>query len=386
MKKILSITLLFFSTLVLAELPSWGMTENQYKLPNFNNKMKEIGAQAAKNDWLLKITAPKDWHQKIRTGLTDAGAVDVQVNFKDSLHQSISITAAPGIKMARVSPSTTNTTVQKQVVIDKPEIDTEVEAPEFGKIEIESNGDELLESINNIEITIPEVSANTQVAAAKEMDDESTQNPQDTNNTKQPMANASLVNDEESSVEESKEKLRKRYARTKRVDKELSYDYIKSKDDLFIDGSVVLVKRFINQGVVLYYWMKESYDPNVHKLVEKGSGKYQKDPAAETGMKPKKKPEPVVEESVVTNLDFVAVDTDINSQDELRKDYTRNKSVGVNIRADQLKEGDLLYVLNQTVLVERPITRVQSAYFWLVGETSIPREVERKDDNRFIVR
>lgn len=386
MKKILSITLLFFSTLVLAELPSWGMTENQYKLPNFNNKMKEIGAQAAKNDWLLKITAPKDWHQKIRTGLTDAGAVDVQVNFKDSLHQSISITAAPGIKMARVSPSTTNTTVQKQVVIDKPEIDTEVEAPEFGKIEIESNGDELLESINNIEITIPEVSANTQVAAAKEMDDESTQNPQDTNNTKQPMANASLVNDEESSVEESKEKLRKRYARTKRVDKELSYDYIKSKDDLFIDGSVVLVKRFINQGVVLYYWMKESYDPNVHKLVEKGSGKYQKDPAAETGMKPKKKPEPVVEESVVTNLDFVAVDTDIDSQDELRKDYTRNKSVGVNIRADQLKEGDLLYVLNQTVLVERPITRVQSAYFWLVGETSIPREVERKDDNRFIVR
>ena len=87
MKRILSITLLLISTITLAQLPSWGMTENQFKLPNFNSKMKEIGVQAEKNNWLLKITAPKDWHNKIRTGLTDAGAMDLQVNFKDSLSQ-----------------------------------------------------------------------------------------------------------------------------------------------------------------------------------------------------------------------------------------------------------------------------------------------------------
>ncbi|MCB1583574.1 MAG: hypothetical protein R3E90_11340 [Marinicella sp.] len=392
MKKIISISLLFISTVILAELPSWGMTENQYKLPNFNTKMKEIGGEAAKNNWLLKITAPKDWHSKIRTGLTDAGAVDVQVNFKDSLHQSITITAAPGIKMAKVSPSTSNTTVQKQVVIDKPEIDTEVEAPEFGKIKIESNADELLESISNMEIAVPQakevVTNPTETIADEKSETKALNNttslPQQSNN-EAVIAESDDALSEQAKIEESKENLRNRYARNKRVDKNLSYNNIKSKDDLYIDGSVVLIKRFVNQGVVLYFWMHENYDPDVHKLVDKGSGKYQKDPSAQMEAE-SNETETAIEENKVTNLDFIAIDTDLDSQDDLRRDFARNKRVNVNIRADQLREDDVLYVLNQTVLVERPITTVQSAYFWLVGSTVIPREVERQKDNQFIVR
>lgn len=385
MKRILSITLLLISTITLAQLPSWGMTENQFKLPNFNSKMKEIGVQAEKNNWLLKITAPKDWHNKIRTGLTDAGALDLQVNFKDSLHQSITITAAPGLKMAKVTPSTTsNATVQKQVVIDKPEIDTEVDAPEFGKIEIESNTEELLESINNIELEMPKPEMSAVKADSNNQVKPTTTVSQPVN-TQAAGQNAEIQEDD-ASIEERKESLRKRHARSKQVDKSISYDNIRSKDDLYIEGDVVLVKRFINQGVVIYYWMTELYDPSIHMLVEKGSGKYQKDPSATQGDETEEEDEPVVEENTVTNLDFVAIDTDIDTQDELRKDYARNKRVDVNIKADQLKEDDILYVMNDTVLVERPITSTQSAYFWLVGETSIPREVERKDDNRFIIR
>lgn len=395
MKKLLTITMMFFSLTTWAELPSWGMTENQYKLPNFNSKMKEIGEQAASKNWLLKITAPKDWHNKIRMGLTDSGAKNVQVNFKDSLHQSITITAAPGLKMAKVAPSSSsNTTVQKQVVIDKPEIDTEVEAPDFEKIEIESNTAELMESINNIEIAIPQSNSSKATESVKEDNKAVAKEPSPAPVKTQPqpqtpvsVAQPTEAQSNEADIEAIKESLRKRYARTKRVEKVLSYENIRSKDDLFIQGPVVLVKRFINQGVALYFWMKEDYDPGIHKLVEKGSGKYSKDPSAEKGEVPEaKKTKEFTEEVKVTDLDFIAIDTDIDTQDELRKDFARNKRVTVNIRANQLKKDDVLYVMNDTVLVERPITSAQSAYFWLVGDTAIPREVEQKDEQRFIVR
>lgn len=381
--------MLLVTTLSQAELPSWGMTENQYKLPNFNTKMGEVGEQAAKNNWLLKITAPKDWHNKIRMGLTDSGARDVQVNFKDSLYNSIAISAAPGIKMAQVSSSdSSSTTVQKQVVIDKPEIDTAVEAPDFGSIEIESNGDELLGEIGNMEIPVPVTQpTNTRPAA------------QPSRPAAQPIAQNSggqiaepvvMSENEQSNAEReaNKEDLRKRHARTKRVEKLLSYTSINSKDDLFIQGDVVLIKRFINRGVVLFFWMKEAYDPSIHKLVEKGSGKFQKDPDAVAGDQVAQTDNSVEEtvEITPTNLDFVAVDDAFEDQDDLRRTHIRNRRVDVSITAAQLKSDDVLYVQNQTVLVERPITSAQYTYFWLVGDTTINLEVERLGDNEFEIK
>ena len=389
MNKILTIMMLLVATLSQAELPSWGMTESQYKLPNFNTKMGEIGEQAAKNNWLLKITAPKDWHNKIRMGLTDSGARDVQVNFKDSLYNSIAISAAPGIKMAQVSSSDASTaTVQKQVVIDKPEIDTEVDAPDFGKIEIESNGDELLGEISNLEIPVPVTQpTDTRPAAQPAKPAPQTVAPTTGGQIAEPVA---LTESEQSMAmrEENKEELRKRHARTKRVDKLLSYASINSKDDLFIRGDVVLIKRFINQGVVLFFWMKEAYDPSIHKLVEKGSGKYQKDPEAVAGDQVADADEQVEEavEITPTNLDFVAVDNVVEDQDDLRRSYARNRRVDLSISASQLKSEDILYVQNQTVLVERPITSSQSTYFWLVGDTTINMEVERTGDNEFEIK
>jgi hypothetical protein len=322
-------------------------------------------------------------------GLTDSGARDVQVNFKDSLYNSIAISAAPGIKMAQVSSSdSSSTTVQKQVVIDKPEIDTAVEAPDFGSIEIESNGDELLGEIGNMEIPVPVTQpTNTRPAA------------QPSRPAAQPIAQNSggqiaepvvMSENEQSNAEReaNKEDLRKRHARTKRVEKLLSYTSINSKDDLFIQGDVVLIKRFINRGVVLFFWMKEAYDPSIHKLVEKGSGKFQKDPDAVAGDQVAQTDNSVEEtvEITPTNLDFVAVDDAFEDQDDLRRTHIRNRRVDVSITAAQLKSDDVLYVQNQTVLVERPITSAQYTYFWLVGDTTINLEVERLGDNEFEIK
>ena len=155
-KKLFLSTLLLISAVSFAELPSWGMTENQFKLPNFDQKMNEIGKQALKNNWLLKVTAPNDWHDSIRSSLTQRGEKDVQVTFKDSLHQSISISAVPGAKTAKIAPSNgSSAAIKKQVVIEKPNIDTAVDAPDFGDTEFQNNTNELLENISAMEITLP---------------------------------------------------------------------------------------------------------------------------------------------------------------------------------------------------------------------------------------
>ena len=390
MKKLLICVLLFTSINSWAQLPSWGMTEIQYKMPNFETKMSEIGAQAYNNNWLLKITAPADWHNKIRMALSNGGERDVQVSFKDSVHQSITITAGKGAKVAKISSSSGNTTVQKQVVIDKPEIDTEVEAPDFGDTSFSSNNDELLENIAAMEIEVPKgtVAAAEPSAATETKPTATAETPTPTPTAKPPKPAAPVVANEGADEEALREGLRKRHARTKRVDKEMSYDNISSRDDLFVDGTEVLIKRFVNQGVVIYFWMKEDYDPTIHQFVEKGRGKFQKDETAVASSEAKSANKPAPEPEVVqaTELGFVAVDTVIDDQDELRKDHARNKRADLSINVDQLKEDDILYVLNQTVLVERPITSAQSAYFWLVGDTTITREVERKGDNKFVIK
>ncbi len=398
-RKIMITALLLVSFVSWAELPSWGMTENQYKLPNFSNKMADIGAQAYKNNWLLKVTAPTDWHSTIRNALTNTGERDVQMTFKDSLYQSISISAVKGAKVAKISASNGNTTVQKQVIIEKPEIDTEVEAPDFGDTSFNNNSNELLEGIGTMEITVPAANERTVDKSPVQVEEpapaatlpvvSAPQEPAPSKPAVKPVVAQTPGNGNTSeNIEQIKEDLRKRHARTKRVNKELSYTNIKGKDELFIKGPVVLVKRFINQGVVLYFWMKEAYDPTVHKLIEKGSGKYQKDPAALVGETPsvEKKAEEVVKEVAVTNLDFIAVDTVEEDQDDLRRSHARNKRVELSISVNQLKEDDVLFVKNQTILVERPITSSQSTYFWLVGETTIAREVVRKGDNKFIIK
>ena len=143
MKKLMICVLLITSINSWAQLPSWGMTEIQYKMPNFETKMSEIGAQAYDNNWLLKVTAPADWHNKIRMALSNGGERDVQVSFNDSVHQSITISAAKGAKVAKISSSSSNATVQKQVVIDKPESVNLVKPPTNIIKEIKTNSDSI---------------------------------------------------------------------------------------------------------------------------------------------------------------------------------------------------------------------------------------------------
>ncbi len=386
--------MMLLSMIAAAELASWGMTENQYKMPNFASKMGEIGAQAASKNWLLKVTAPKDWHGTIRSALSDEGSRDVQVTFKDSLYNSIAISAVAGAKIAQISPSGNNSvTVQKQVVIDKPEIDTAVEAPDFGDTNFQSNTDELLEGIGQMEIEVPTTAATNGAKAQPKPVAKPAAKPaakpvaQATPTPSQPKTEATPAEAATADRESNKEALRKRHARTKRVSKLLNYASIKEKDELFIRGSVVLVKRFINQGVVLFFWMKEDYDPSIHKLVEKGSGKYMKDPSAMAGVAVSDQGKTIVEAEpevvAETKLNFIAVDTNIDDQDDLRRMHARNKGVTVNIKATQLKSKDVLFVQNQTVLVQRPLTSSQNAFFWLVGDTTIPAEVKKVGKNKF---
>ncbi|MCX7554886.1 hypothetical protein OS175_13485 [Marinicella sp. S1101] len=382
-----------------AELPSWGLTESQYKLPNFNKRMGEIGKQAYDNNWQLRVTAPADWHGSIRNALTNIGERDVQMSFKDSVYQSISITAAPGAKIAKISPSSTsNTTVQKQVVIDKPQIDTAVEAPDFGETAFASNTEDLLDNLPEIDLGVPTSTPATPAVQKPVAQKPVAQKPIAQKPVAQkpvaqkpvaqkPTPVAAVPTSASALLSENREFLRKRHARAKRVEKELSYASINSKDELFIRDSVVLIKRFVNQGVVLYFWMKESYDPAVHKLVEMGSGKFKKDADAVSGDQPESKPVVEVKQAIdPTNLNFVAVDTMVEDQDELRREYIRNKRVDYTISANQLKKGDMLYIQNQTVLVERKLSQAQSAYYWLVGDTTITQELETKGDNSFEIK
>ena len=395
MKKLTILSVMLVTSITSwAELPSWGMTENQYKLDSFSNKMSEIGAQAYKNNWLLKITAPNDWHNAIRNALTKTGERDVQFTFKDSLYQSIAISAVPGAKTAKISPSTgSESTVQKQVVIDKPEIDTMIEAPDFGDTDFKNNTNELLQNISAMEIAVPKAQVETSkplrstapaVVKTEKSKAVAEVAPVTTaQSAPQAVSKPVVAND---NVNDNKEELRKRHARNKRIEKQLSYSNINGKDELFIKNSVVLIKRFLNQGIVVYYWMRESYDPTVHQFVEKSTGKYKKDPVAIEAEISSKKPVVVEKKVEATNLNFIAIDSDTKDQDDLRKEHIRNKRVKLSISASKLKEKDVLYVKNKTVLVVRPLTGSQSNYFWLVGDTTISREVERKGDNQFMIK
>jgi|GEM_PF-1216108 len=394
MKKLFLSIILLISFTTWAELPSWGMTENQYKLPTFNNKMNEIGKQAFKNNWLLKVTAPEGWHNNIRNALTQIGERDVQLTLKDSLYQSIAISAFPGAKIAKINPSSSSDSiVQKQVVIEKPEINTAIEAPDFGESDFKNNTNELLTDMDTLDIVVPThevkpTKTKRKIERKKNVVKKPTTVEQPEVVTESVVSKSqskpSIVADNKDSIKDIKEVLRKRHARNKIVDKQLSYRNIKTKDELFIQESVVLIKRFLNQGIVMYFWMSEPYDPTVHKMVEKGVGKFKKDPAAIEVQTKKIVAEK--DDSVPMKFGFIAVDNMVEDKEYLRKSKIRNKRVEYTISAEKLKKDDILYVKNQTVLVERPLAPSQSYYYWLVGETNFNKEVKQKrGSDRFVI-
>lgn len=384
--KLFTILIALSSAAMADELPSWGMTETQYKMPNFTTKMKKIGERAVNNDWLLKITAPKDWHSKIRSALSEQGAKNVQINFKDSLYKSITITAAPGMALKSTNGQQSQPgVVKKQVVIEKPSMDTEIDAPEFND---EFKTDDILSDIGDIELALP---TNGQ---SKDEKSRARQNSsQKIGETEKNLAQKKVLAEKGdanhgTSKQDLKEGLRLRYARGKSVDKSISYANITDDDDLYVAEDVVLVKRFVNRGVAIYYWMREAYNPVEHALVEKGSGKYVK---SEQASKPSAEPQESTqaarqEQKPVGKLfDFVAVTDNQGDQDDLRQRHIRNKAVNSTIKASQLKPKDVLYVMNQTVLVERPLGNSRSAYFWLKGDTDSQRTIEAKGPQQFVI-
>lgn len=392
MKKILTLTLLLLSPFIWAkEMPSWGMTEKQFKMPNFTTKMQEIGDQAFKNNWLLKITAPEDWHNKIRSGLSREGENNVQINFKDSLYKSISMTATQGMNLNLTQNRLSQTaTAKKQVIIDKPDMETNIERPEFDNSEF-NNTDELMDDIGQLELTLPngqtlnkinKTNADTKQVAAKKPTNGNAQESAKSNDQKT-QAVAQKETTEVDNVQDQREaiehNMRMRYTGNKTVDKTISYNHIAEDDDLYVEGKVVLVKRYVNRGVAVYYWMTEDYDPELHSLEPKDSNKFKKlaTGEADNSIKAATKTQssPKSQETNQQAFDFVAVTDQNDVQVQLRREFIRNKTVSSNIKAGQLKSGDKLYVSQQTILVERPIGNTRSIYFWLDGETNISQEV-----------
>lgn len=402
MKKLSLLTLLLLSTIIGAkELPSWGMTEDQFKLPNFATKMQEIGDQALKNNWLLKITAPKDWHSKIRSGLSREGNNNVQINFKDSLYKSIAMTAVPGMKLTNgQADSTPVATAKKQVVIEKPEMDTDIEAPKFDNSTF--NTGQLLDEIGELELTLPNgqnlKSNNKNTANNDSVKDRTNQqvesDAQPTKVIAKESQSSGQVSETDLTAQEQREaneqSLRMRYARSKSVDKTIDYNNITDKDDLYVEGTAVLVKRYVNQGVAVYYWMTEGYDAEKHTLESKGSGKYQKSSDVEVQQATTNRAQVItndeVKDSKNTAFDFIAVTDQIDAQDKLRRDFIRNKAVSSTLKSSQLSKGDTLYVSGETVLIERPIGNSQSTYFWLEGETEINQEIEHTGPQKYVIK
>ncbi|KAA3649772.1 MAG: hypothetical protein DWP95_01870 [Proteobacteria bacterium] len=385
MKKRLLMILFITTSVAAKELPSWGMTESQYKMPNFTTKMQKIGDQAVQKNWLLKITAPKDWHNKIRAALSEEGTNNVQVNFNDSLYKSITITATPGMSLKSITSQNTQPgIVKKQVVIDKPEMDTEIEAPEF---ENNFKADDILADMGEIKLTLP---SNGHVKNHSVQPKKQQQNSTAEVETAPQSDTAAPQTEQASNKQAIKENLRMRYARGKTVDKTINYTNITGDDELFVAEDVVLVKRYVNRGVAVFYWMVEDYDADKHRLNEKGSGKYVKssnDMTAqsnnETGASPASKDKIENPQNAIFN--FVANTDDLNVQDQLRRNFIRNKKVDVTINSSQLKSKDILYVQDQTVLVERPLGNSRSAYFWLTGETDIQHNIEHMGPHKFVI-
>ncbi|MCF6299915.1 MAG: hypothetical protein L3J52_02180, partial [Proteobacteria bacterium] len=117
---------------VFAELPSWGLTKQQFESSIAISKLEEIGKTAVQKNYKLSITAPMDWHTKIRNIFTVHGKLEVQMTFKDSLYESVSLVAEKGVKQIRATASNnSNGHGSKQGLIDKPDIDADVEGPNF---------------------------------------------------------------------------------------------------------------------------------------------------------------------------------------------------------------------------------------------------------------
>ncbi|WP_154221905.1 hypothetical protein [Marinicella rhabdoformis] len=399
MKKLLILSMLLMSAVVLAQLPSWGMTEQQYKMPNRPAKLEDIGKEAVNNKWQLKVIAPQAWHSNIRAGLSKGGERNVMMTFKDSLHQSVSITATKAKYMGQtVKSSGNNQVVQKQVVIDdKPEIDTTVERPEFG--------DEFMAG----KPTVAEVEIDMALPKSEHKVVKNAPKPTKTVSQPKPVQKpvvkpepksvavvevepeAGEVETEEERADEvrdaAKTYLRKRYAKNKKANGTLSYGSITEDDELYIKDNVVLIVREKNSRT-FYYWMKGTFDQSVHAIKHKSQERYEKTEAAVAVVKAASSKADDSKSEVVerTSLVFTAVDDVSSDQDVLRRDHIRNKAVTKAYSAEQLKSGDLVYTRNDTALVVRRLSRTNEIYFWLKGDVNITENIEMMKPDEFKIK
>ena len=380
--------LLISLTAVAQELPSWGVTKEQFQAADGKNKLNEIGSEAAKKNWRLIVSAPRDWHGGIRKYLTRDGNVGVNISFKDTVYESISILAAKnnGSAAATVSSQSQNAVRNKQVVVDKPDIEVDVEAPDVSNIAVETEdmaaGEVIgvdLSHLNQAKIrkdnrkdTRPpaqrkfeqnrRAAANKPVAGPKPKPEPKVE---PTPPKPQPVTAVAATASPEDAAAKAREYLQKEYARNEGVAHQLTRaSSLKKGDYIYTRNGQVLIKRFLSNNVHRFFWFENTLDLSAANLKKVTDERYRvTEPFAADGQ-PVVAEEPAPVEPVMIN----AEEQNLNDQKDLRSKFARNQTVSVNIRPDQLRKGDYLYVQGQTVLVKRDIGRGIFKYFWLTGE------------------
>ena len=409
MKRLMTIVCLLSVSLmaVAQELPSWGVTKEQFESASGKNKLNDIGKQASGKNWRLIVTAPRDWHGGIKKYITKDGDMNVNISFKDTVYESISILAAKntvnnGVS-ATPSSQSQNTVRSKQVVVDKPDIEVDIEAPDVSNISVdaaEMSSDEVigvdLSHIENAKIK-KESRKNTRPLAQRKFVENKKKNKPVAGPKPQPKAEkpapvpakpqpvtavAATTSSPNDVAVEARNYLQKEYARNDGIAHSLKrVSSLKKGDYIYTRDNEVLIKRFLSNNVHRFFWLEAPLDLNAPNLKKVSDERYRVSSAFDSTVEAVAEVKQEPEVPVMINT----AEQSENDQKDLRSKYARNQTVKVNIKPEQLRKDDLLYVQGQTVLVKRDIGRGIYKYFWLTGEFDLSA-ADRTSENAYKVK
>ncbi|WP_395376616.1 hypothetical protein [Marinicella sp. W31] len=411
MKRIFMILCLLSVSLIAVaqELPSWGVTKEQFQGATGKNKLNEIGKEASQKKWRLIVSAPRDWHSGIRKYITKDGSVNVNISFKDTVYESISILAAKnnGANAVTATPSSQsqNAVRSKQVVVDKPDIEVAVEAPDVSNISVDA-GEMSSDDVIGVDLShlkdakikrdnrkdtrplsqrkfVENKNRNRPVAGKKQAPKVEAPEPTPEPAKPQPVTAVAATSSTDDVAATARAYLQKEYARNDGISHSLSrISSLKKGDYIYTRDNQVLIKRFLSNNIHRFYWLETTIDLTAANLKKVSDERYRVSaPFSSAG-------EAVVESQPEKPAEPVMINTaeqSQNDQKELRSKHARNQTVKVNIMPEQLRKGDLLFVRGQTVLVKRDIGRGIFKYFWLTGEFDLSA-ADRTSENAYKVK
>ncbi len=376
------------------EWPSWGVTQSQFETSEGVSRLQQIGKEARKSRLKLTITAPESWHSKIRQSLNLGNKDEVNAVFRDTALQSIAITSERDTQSIS-APQQNNTTytARKQVVVDKPVIDSDVEKPDFdvqGITDYSKDNDILKNEIANMEFNHPV--EKSKVKIVKQSPAEQTTAP---------------------AARNSKEYLQLKYANNSVINNAIESAKLVAGDELFVKDDAILVKRLIHRGRYKYYWLLDGIDLTASGVKQRDEDRYRIEAEylqAEAETTPKAAPtratasvnvgsdavvpasarptqQPVPGNNTPGGLMWISAnDSDYESRREVAKKYAAGKVIERSMKVEDLERRDKLFVKDSTVLVRRIISRGEyTYYYWLDGDINLQDQRISGSDGVYMV-